>query len=75
VERKVRLVGALRRLRDLSGTDLVTAPINNLPALSETLERLGADGERLLAEGAAMSLAEVVRSALREGPGAGPAPT
>jgi tetratricopeptide (TPR) repeat protein len=75
VEREVRLVGALRRLRDLTGTDLVTAPLNQLPALSETLDRLGADGERLLAEGAAMSEAEVVRYALREGPGAGPAAT
>jgi predicted ATPase/class 3 adenylate cyclase len=75
VEREVRLVGALRRLRDLTGTDLVTAPLNQLPTLSDTLERLGADGERLLAEGAAMSEAEVVRYALREGPGAGPAPT
>jgi hypothetical protein len=43
--------------------------------LSETRERLGTDGERLLAEGAAMSEAEVVRYALREGPSAGPAPT
>jgi hypothetical protein len=75
VEWEVRLVGALRRLRDLTGTDLVTAPLNQLPALSETIDRLGADGERLLAEGAAMSEAEVVRYALREGPGAGPAPT
>jgi tetratricopeptide (TPR) repeat protein len=65
VEREVRLVGALRRLRDLTGTDLVTAPLNQLPTLPATLERLGADGERLLAEGAA----EVVRYALHETPG------
>jgi len=69
VEREVRLVGALRRLRDLTGTDLVTAPLNQLPTLPATLERLGADGERLLAEGAAMSEAEVVRYALHETPG------
>ena len=66
VEREVRLVGALRRLKELTGTDLVDHPVNEVPGLEETLARLGSDGERLLAEGAAMTDDEAVRYALRE---------
>jgi predicted ATPase/class 3 adenylate cyclase len=66
VERQVRLVGAMRRIKDLTGTELVDHPVNEVPGIEKTLERLGADGERLLAEGAAMSQDEVVRYALRE---------
>lgn len=64
VEREVRLVGALRRLKELTGTELVDHPVNVVPGIDRTLARLGADGERLLAEGAAMSEEEVVRYAL-----------
>jgi predicted ATPase/class 3 adenylate cyclase len=66
VERQVRLVGAMRRIKDLTGTELVDHPVNEVPGIEKTLDRLGADGERLLAEGAAMSQDEVVRYALRE---------
>ena len=38
--------------------------MNAVPGLEETLARLGADGERLSAEGAGMSDDEVVRYAL-----------
>ena len=37
-----------------------------MPGLADTLARLGADGDRLLAEGGRMSEAEAVRYALRE---------
>lgn len=66
VEREVRLVGALRRLQRLTGTDLVDHPNNAIPGLEETLRRLGPDADRLLAEGAAMTEEEVVRYALGE---------
>jgi tetratricopeptide (TPR) repeat protein len=66
VERQVRLVGAMRRIKDLTGTELVDHPVNEVPGIEKTLDRLGPDGERLLAEGAAMSQDEVVRYALRE---------
>jgi predicted ATPase len=66
VEREVRLVGALRRLQSLTGADLVDHPVNDVPGIEETLTRLGADGRRLLAEGAAMTDEEAVRYALRE---------
>jgi predicted ATPase/class 3 adenylate cyclase len=65
-ERTLRLAGALEHLKNLTGTDLVDHPVNAIPSLADTVARHGADGERLLAEGAAMSLAEVVRYALRE---------
>lgn len=66
VDRELRLVGALRHLRGLTGTDLVDHPVNAVSRIEETVARSGAAGERLLAEGAAMSVAEVVRYALRE---------
>ena len=44
-------------------------PVNEVPRFEETVARVGVDGERLLAEGAAMSDGEVVRYALKE-PGA-----
>jgi hypothetical protein len=65
VERSVRLVGAVRRLRRLTGIDLVDHPLNRVPGLDETLARLGPEGERLLAEGAAMTDAEVIAYALQ----------
>ncbi len=64
VEREVRLVGAVRRLQALTGTDLVDHPINEVPRLAETLAELGPVGDRLLAEGAAMTDEEIVRYAL-----------
>jgi len=65
-ERTLRLAGALEHLKRLTGTDLVDHPVNAIPSLAATVARHGADGERLLAEGAAMSIAEVVRYALQE---------
>jgi hypothetical protein len=56
----------VRRIRRLTGIDLVDHPINAVPGLEATLAELGDEGERLLAEGAAMSDAQVVRYALRE---------
>jgi hypothetical protein len=64
VEREVRLVAAMRRLQRLTGIDLVDHPVNEVPGLEATLERLGADGARLLAEGAGMDDDEVVAYAL-----------
>ena len=69
VEKEVRLVGAMRRLQRLTGTDQVDHPVNQVPGLAATLAELGADGDRLLAEGAAMSDADAVRYALEERPG------
>jgi hypothetical protein len=71
VERQVRLVGAMRRIKDLTGTELVDHPINQVPGIDRTLADLGPDAERLLAEGAAMTDDEVVRYALREQVAAG----
>jgi predicted ATPase/class 3 adenylate cyclase len=65
VERELRLAGALEKLRRLTGTDLVDHPVNAVSGLAETVARSGADGARLLAEGAAMSVDEAVRYALR----------
>jgi predicted ATPase/class 3 adenylate cyclase len=69
VAREVRLVGAVRRLKDLTGTDLVDHPVNEVPGIEETLARLGPEGDRWLTEGAAMSDDEAVRYALRLDPG------
>jgi predicted ATPase/class 3 adenylate cyclase len=66
VERQVRLVGAMQRIKELTGTELVDHPINEVPGLDRTLADLGADAARLLAEGAAMTDAEVVRYALED---------
>ncbi len=71
VERQVRLVGAMRRIKELTGTELVDHPVNEVPGIDRTLADLGADAERLLAEGAAMTDDEVVRYALREQVSAG----
>ena len=71
VERQARLMGALRRLKDLTGTELVDHPVNQVPGIDETLARLGAHGETLLAEGAAMTDDDVVRYALGEPVAAG----
>jgi predicted ATPase/class 3 adenylate cyclase len=68
VERQVRLVGAVRRIKELTGTELVDHPINEVPGIDRTLADLGADADRLLAEGAAMSDDEAVRYALRDEP-------
>jgi predicted ATPase/class 3 adenylate cyclase len=65
-ERELRLAGAMRGLKRLTGTDLVDHPVNGVPGLKEAEARLGADAQRLLAEGAAMSVDGVVRYALRE---------
>jgi predicted ATPase/class 3 adenylate cyclase len=65
-ERELRLAGALEQLKRLTGTDLVDHPVNAVSGLEETVAGSGADGARLLAEGAAMSVDEVVRYALRE---------
>ena len=68
VEKEVRLVGALRRLQRLTGTDQVDHPVNQVPGLADTLATLGPDADRLLAEGAAMSDAAAVAYALGDGP-------
>jgi non-specific serine/threonine protein kinase len=65
-ERELRLVGAVRHLRKLTGTDLVDHPVNAVPGLAELEARLGAEAEPLLAEGAAMGVDDLVRYALRE---------
>jgi tetratricopeptide (TPR) repeat protein len=65
-ERELRLAGAMSGLKRLTGTDLVDHPVNGVPGLAEATARLGADAGRLLAEGAAMSVDDVVRYALRE---------
>jgi tetratricopeptide (TPR) repeat protein len=65
-DRELRLAGALEELRRLTGTDLVDHPVNAIPSLADTMARHGSDADRLLAEGAAMSIDEVVRYALRE---------
>jgi tetratricopeptide (TPR) repeat protein len=67
-ERELRLAGALRRLRRLTGIDLVDHPVNAVLGLAETEARPDLNAEQLLAEGAAMSLEEVVRYALHEPP-------
>jgi hypothetical protein len=74
VERELRIVGAVRRLRRLTGIDLVDHPINAVPGLEETLAGLGDEGDRLMAEGAEMSDADVVRYALGEQPDEEPEP-
>jgi hypothetical protein len=66
VEREVRLVGAVRRIKQLTGTELVDHPVNEVPGLEEALTRLGPEADRLLAEGAAMTDDEAVRYALHE---------
>jgi tetratricopeptide (TPR) repeat protein len=70
VEREFRLVGAMRRLKEVTGTELVDHPVNEVPGFEETRGRLGAEGEDLLAEGAAMTDDEVIAYALREEPAA-----
>ena len=65
-ERELRLAGALEQLKRLTGTDLVDHPVNAIPQFAETVARRGADAQRLLVEGAAMSVDEAVRYALRE---------
>jgi predicted ATPase/class 3 adenylate cyclase len=70
VEREVRLVGAVRRLQEATGTDLVDHPNNAIPGIDDTLARLGTEADRLLAEGAAMTDDEVVAYALRDEPAA-----
>jgi predicted ATPase/class 3 adenylate cyclase len=65
-ERELRLAGALEQLKRLTGTELVDHPVNAIPHFAETLDRRGADAQRLLVEGAAMGVDEVVRYALQE---------
>jgi len=65
-ERELRLVGAVRHLRQLTGNDLVDHPVNAVPGLAELEARMGPDAEPLRAEGAAMSIDELVRYALEE---------
>ena len=65
-ERELRLAGALEQLKRLTGTDLVDHPVNAIPQFAETVARRGADAQRLLVEGGAMSVDEAVRYALRE---------
>jgi hypothetical protein len=43
---------------------MVDHPVNAIPGLAELLERSGADAEPLLAEGAAMSIDELLAYAL-----------
>jgi predicted ATPase/class 3 adenylate cyclase len=66
VERELRLVGAMRRIKDITGTDIVDHPVNAVPGLDETITRSGDDAVRLLAEGAAMTDEEAVAYALQE---------
>ena len=44
-ERELRLAGALRHLKRLTGIDLVDHPVNAVPGLEETEARLGADAD------------------------------
>jgi predicted ATPase/class 3 adenylate cyclase len=67
-DRELRLAGAMRALKRLTGTDLVDHPVNVVPGLEDIEARLGPEATRLLAEGAAMSLDDVVRYALHEPP-------
>jgi predicted ATPase/class 3 adenylate cyclase len=67
LERQVRLVGAMHRIKDLTGTELVDHPVNEVHGIDLALAQLGEDADRLLAEGAAMTDDEVVRYALRQG--------
>ena len=64
VEREIRLIGAVRRLKDLTGTELVDHSVNVVPGVEDALARLGPDGERLLAEGAALTDTEAIDLAL-----------
>jgi predicted ATPase/class 3 adenylate cyclase len=64
-EREFRLVGAMRRIKEVTGTELVDHPINEVPGFEERRAGFGADGERLLAEGAAMTDDEIIAYALR----------
>ena len=65
-ERELRLAGALDSLKRLTGTDVVDHPVNAIPGLAEAQARLGPDAQRLLDEGAAMTVEDVVRYALKE---------
>jgi hypothetical protein len=65
-ERELRLVGAVRQLRQLTGTDLVDHPVNAVPGLAELEARMGPDAEPLRAAGAAMTVDELVAYALGE---------
>jgi non-specific serine/threonine protein kinase len=65
-ERELRLVGAVRHLRQLTGTDLVDHPVNAVPGLDEVEARLGPDAGPLLAAGAAMTVDELVAYTLGE---------
>jgi tetratricopeptide (TPR) repeat protein len=66
VDRQVRLVGAVRRLQRLTGTDLVDDAVNAPPGLEETLAGRGGRGARLLAEGEGMNEREASAYALGE---------
>jgi hypothetical protein len=65
-DRELRLAGALDHLKRLTGTDVVDHPVNAIPGLEETVTRRGPEGDRLLADGAAMTVDEVVYYALRQ---------
>jgi len=65
-QREMRLVGAVRHLRQLTGHDVVDHPVNAVPGVDELEAKLGRDAEPLLAEGAAMTVDELVRYALQE---------
>ena len=65
-ERELRLIGAVRQLRQLTGTDLVDHPVNAVPGLAELEARMGPDAEPLRAAGAAMTVDELVAYALGE---------
>jgi tetratricopeptide (TPR) repeat protein len=65
-ERELRLAGALDHLRRLTGTEVVDHPVNAIPGLLDTEARFGPAAQRLLDEGAAMTVDEVVAYALRE---------
>jgi tetratricopeptide (TPR) repeat protein len=63
LERQLRLVGAMRRLQQLSGTNVVDHPINHVD-VAAALQRAGPAAEQLLRAGALMDDEEATRYAL-----------
>jgi tetratricopeptide (TPR) repeat protein len=63
LERQLRLVGAMRRLQQLSGTNVVDHPINQVD-VAAALRRAGPAAEQLLRAGAVMDDEEATRYAL-----------
>ncbi len=63
-ERQVRIVGAMHRMQQATGTDLVGYALNEPLGLEASLAALGDRAELVRAEGAAMDDDEAIRYAL-----------